>query len=378
MRQSRRLLAAAAWGLVGLIADASVQTPAESRALADQAAARIRELQAEADQLARQSGSLLAELRRLELERDIKRQSLQKAEIELKAVVAEQAASAVRLQSLTQARVAATPLVAERLVAIAKRGRGGYLRLLLEADDLRELGRLSRGVAAVAELDRVRLDAHRRTVRAEESAAADLETRRASAATARDAALRARQALEIAVAAHGRRLADIDRRRDLAARYVGELQEAQRALARQAPAAAAGEGLLPILPFKGALDWPAGGRLLSRFGRSTPGRTSAAVVRNGIEIASAEDQAVRAVHGGMVSYAAPFAGFGTLVIVDHGGDDFSLYGHLSTATVGAGSRVERGAIIGRSGRSPSGVPSLYFELRIDGRPVDPVQWLRSP
>jgi septal ring factor EnvC (AmiA/AmiB activator) len=87
---------------------------------------------------------------------------------------------------------------------------------------------------------------------------------------------------------------------------------------------------------------------------------------------------VRAVHDGAVAHAAPFEGFGTLVILDHGGGGFSLYGHLADAAVAAGAPVERGAVVGRAGRNPEGVNALYFELRIDGQPVDPLQWLGSP
>jgi septal ring factor EnvC (AmiA/AmiB activator) len=125
------------------------------------------------------------------------------------------------------------------------------------------------------------------------------------------------------------------------------------------------------------LDWPVNGRLLAVFGRGSADRLAAAVVRNGIEISTIEAQQVRAVHPGTVSYAAPFAGFGTLVIIDHGNNAFSLYGHLAQTLVTEGATVERSAVIGRAGRSPAGVQSLYFELRIDGRPVDPVQWFRS-
>ena len=78
---------------------------------------------------------------------------------------------------------------------------------------------------------------------------------------------------------------------------------------------------------------------------------------------------------GKVAYAAPFSGFGTLVIVDHGSSAFTLYGHLQEALVTAGTNVSRGAPLGRIGLSPSGGAALYFELRIDGRPVDPIQWL---
>jgi septal ring factor EnvC (AmiA/AmiB activator) len=83
------------------------------------------------------------------------------------------------------------------------------------------------------------------------------------------------------------------------------------------------------------------------------------------------------VHAGTVSFAAPFAGFGTLVIVDHGGDAFTLYGHLRESAVTAGAQLERGAVVGRTGRTPEGTEAIYFEVRIDGRAVNPLLWLRA-
>lgn len=92
-------------------------------------------------------------------------------------------------------------------------------------------------------------------------------------------------------------------------------------------------------------------------------------------MAAQEGAVASAVHEGTVAYAAPFTGFGTLVIVDHGGSAFTLYGHLLEALVSAGTNVSRGTPLGRVGLAPTGEAGLYFELRIDGRPVDPVQWL---
>jgi septal ring factor EnvC (AmiA/AmiB activator) len=83
------------------------------------------------------------------------------------------------------------------------------------------------------------------------------------------------------------------------------------------------------------------------------------------------------VHGGVVSFAEPFAGLGLLVIVDHGQGAVSLYGHLASRAVTRGDRVAAGQALGTTGTSPLGNPELYFELRIDGRPVDPVQWLEK-
>lgn len=355
------------------------QAPADqSRALAQQATQRIRELQLESDRLASLTRTLLIELRGLELEREIKAQEVKKAEAELAAVASALAQTSARLTALEAERLATTPGVEERLVEIYKRGRGGYVRLLLQTSDLRALGRMSRGVASVARLDRVRFDAHRQTIRAEREAIAELEARKKEVASAQAEASRARQALDVAVATHNRRIDELDRRRDLAARYVGELENAQAELQQRVGTLAAGQSEgLPLAPFRGALEWPVAGRVLSRFGRNPAGRFSTAIVRNGIEIATLDAQQVRAVHGGTAAYAAPFTGFGTLVILDHGAGAFTLYGHLGEATVAPGARVERGAVVGRAGRSPEGVQALYFELRIDGRPVDPVQWLRS-
>ena len=80
----------------------------------------------------------------------------------------------------------------------------------------------------------------------------------------------------------------------------------------------------------------------------------------------------------MVAYADLFAGFGNLVIVDHGAQNYSLYGNLLEIAVTKGTRVEQGHVVGTVGAPPtSATPGLYFELRVDGQPVDPLQWLRK-
>ena len=76
------------------------------------------------------------------------------------------------------------------------------------------------------------------------------------------------------------------------------------------------------------------------------------------------------------SLADLFSGYGTLVIVEHADKAYTLYGHLGSATVRKGDRVEAGSTVGVAGRNPSGNPSLYFELRVDGKAVDPLQWLK--
>jgi septal ring factor EnvC (AmiA/AmiB activator) len=133
---------------------------------------------------------------------------------------------------------------------------------------------------------------------------------------------------------------------------------------------------VPLLPFRGSLEWPVSGRVASRFGQASD-RLGGTAARNGIEISVPEATAVRAVHGGTVGLAGPFTGFGNLVIIEHGANNYSLYGYLATVGVERGAFVDAGAELGRSGSAPAGPPALYFEMRIDGRSVDPLQWLKT-
>lgn len=382
-RSSKVLLAAL---VVAVIAPSSAgplvgQSPAdEARAQATRAAERIQTLQREADQLAAEARTVYGDLRQLEIARQIKTEEVVRADARLAELTAQRDAAAARLKSLESARIASSPNVASRLVELYKRGRRGYLPMLLASDDLRAIGRSTRGIAAVAELDRVRIDDHRRAIAGERTALADLNRDSAALTAQQSEATKARHALDAAVAARNRLIDDLDRRRDLAAQFVGELQTAQVALQRTLASLSRGVGgtipALPLPPFRGDLDWPVVGPVVSTFGRATSGRFGTAVTRNGIEISAKEKVQVRAVHEGTAAFAAPFTGFGTLVIVDHGGGAFSLYGHLSQALVTKGAAVKRGSVVGTVGHTPTGVAALYFELRIDGRPVDPVQWLR--
>jgi murein hydrolase activator len=362
-----------AFALYAAIVDAQDDPKSQS----DRAAARIKALQAESDQLAAQARTVFGELRRLELERAIKQTEVARVETELARVTVARDNASDHVATLEAERIQQTPGIKERLVELSKRGRGGYVQMLLSTDDVRAVGRMARGVAAVAELDRIRLEAHRRTITEERDALKELDGQRDAVARLQRDATEARRAADAAVAARNRMLQDLDLRRDLAAQYVTELQHAQVELDRTIAGAEAASttASLPIRPFKGDLPWPIAGELTSRFGRMSSGRFGTNIVRNGIEVAAAEGTEAKAVHEGTVAYAAPFAGFGTLVIVDHGSSAFTLYGHLLQATVTAGASVHRGTVVGRVGTAPSGAPALYFEVRIDGRPVDPLQWL---
>jgi septal ring factor EnvC (AmiA/AmiB activator) len=234
-------------------------------------------------------------------------------------------------------------------------------------------------VATLAAQDHDRVLAHERTLVALRASRASLEEKSKTLTAARAAAERAGIDATRSIEARNALIANIDRERDLNAQLAGELETAQQKLRftlREIGGAPGSDSTAPALPiraFRGDLDWPVTGSVRTPFGRATSGHPAS----NGIEIAADDGAPVAAVHDGQVAFAGPFAGFGNLVILQHDADTFSLYGNLSDTAVARGAKVERGQTVGGVGASPTGPPGLYFEIRVGGQAVDPLQWLKK-
>jgi septal ring factor EnvC (AmiA/AmiB activator) len=361
---------------------AAAQTPdrARTEAQARRVNERIAALQREADRLASEARTLVGDLRKLEIDRDVEIERVREAQAAVAGAQQEIQKTSERLTALEQQRIAQLPDMKAQLVDVYKRGRTGYARLLFGADGFREFSRAARAVAALMKINERRIAAHRRTIEAVRLERTALEEKAKELRAHEAEARQARAAADRLVNARAALIARIDARRDLNAQFAGELQVAAERLQQQMASLAAGgtaEAVaVPLAPFRGALEWPVTGRLAGRFGQPV-GRFGTTTPLNGLEIAAPEGTPVRAVHSGTVSYADTFTGFGNLVIVDHGANDFSLYGYLSSIGVVQGAAVENGAELGRTGSAPAGPPALYFEMRVDGRSVDPVQWLRA-
>ena len=344
---------------------------------------RVRALQAEADELASRERTLLEEIRRLELDRQIKTAELAAIDSDLTETTARLDAATARIADLEREVAAQRPLVEARLVELYKLGAPGYARLLLGTDDLRSMGRTYRLIGSLARRDREQFERHRLTLADLEASRATLESRQAEVIGLQDAARAARRAQDRAIAAQTALVEEIDSRRDLTAQLTGELEAARQrletAIADLALGASADAETLtvPLRPFRGAIEPPIPGAVAVPFGDEQTTEFATAIARGGIEITATSDESVHAIHEGEVAFAGTFEGLGLLVIVDHGDQTFSLYGFLASLAVHEGIRVDQRALLGTTGFSPTGDPALYFELRIDGRPVDPVEWLQQ-
>ena len=137
-----------------------------------------------------------------------------------------------------------------------------------------------------------------------------------------------------------------------------------------------GEGL-DISDKKGRLNLPLKGRILNKFGRKRVKEYESYIVYNGINITARRGTPVQAVFDGKVLYTGELEGYGNLVIVGHGKEYHSLYGHLDSIKVAANKVVKTGEVIALSGDSGSlEGETLYFELRKNGKPIEPVRWFR--
>jgi len=117
-------------------------------------------------------------------------------------------------------------------------------------------------------------------------------------------------------------------------------------------------------------QWPADGRMLSMFSESGSSR--------GVDIAGMQGQAVYAAADGDVVYAGSgIQGAGNLVILRHSARHLSAYMYNRGMVVGEGDRVRAGDKIAEMGTGPSGRDMLHFEVRVDGKPTDPVRFLPS-
>jgi septal ring factor EnvC (AmiA/AmiB activator) len=124
----------------------------------------------------------------------------------------------------------------------------------------------------------------------------------------------------------------------------------------------------------GQLPWPVQGRVQASFGQ----QRASGVAWDGVLIDTTRGSPVRSVAAGRVVYADWLPGLGLLLIVDHGAGYLSLYGHNDRLYRSVGASVAAGELIaaaGDTGGRPD--PQLYFEIRQDGRPIDPLPWFRA-
>jgi septal ring factor EnvC (AmiA/AmiB activator) len=331
--------------------------------------------------------------------------ALQGLEGQIRAVRADigslEARRGVQERSLEGDRTALGRLLAARAVGgNAGGGSGGafdLVRVALSGEDLGDaarrlyyLGYVSRAAAQMIGEHRAGLEALARLKLAAQEKARELAGLEARARGDREQLLKERRerrrlleriAGEIR-SAHKRiqvLLADESRLAKLV-EEIGKLLAARpgAGFARVERAAESGQGNSgPFSRLKGRLRLPVRGELVGRFGAPRLAGEAGGAPAKGVFIRASEGDMVRAVAAGRVVYADWMRGFGNLLIVDHGENFLTIYGNNESLLKQTGDAVMLGealATVGASGGSEE--TGLYFELRHEGKPFDPLGWVK--
>jgi septal ring factor EnvC (AmiA/AmiB activator) len=260
-----------------------------------------------------------------------------------------------------------------RLTGLYRLGQQGYLRLFF-------LLRPDSSLLPSIRLMRYLVRHDRETVDSYQQAKEDLGRRRDQLAAERQERDRwlgweqaRRRELALARQRKAALLARAERERSVLASRAVELADREQKLAafldmlygRSATALAG----TPMQQFRGILDWPAAGKVVERFGPRLDPRYHTQVPHNGVDLETTAGGEVKAVYPGKVLFAAPFEGYGLTVVVHHPGRVLTLYAGLSELRKAKDDMVSLAEIVGLA------ADRLYFEIRVENHPEDPVSWL---
>lgn len=262
-------------------------------------------------------------------------------------------------------------------------GGDAQLRLLLEQDDIDKVGRMLAYYgyfkrARVSQIDGLLADlgslaqVHTQIER-QNAALKQSRDERADQATQmqieRDTRNRLVLALDAKLETQSQRIAQLSRDEKGLLDLLAKLRDIFADIPAQV------NNARPIETLRGRLPWPVRGKIVAGFGASDNADQS----NQGVLIAASIGQQVRAVAHGRVVYADWLRGYGLLLIVDHGDGYLSLYGGDETLLKDVGDWVDAGDVIATSGDSGGRkTPGLYFELRHQRKPLDPMRWLLTP
>lgn len=272
--------------------------------------------------------------------------------------------------------------VAARCRALYRLARQGLARVLFGAESPVEIRRRTHYLLSILEHDRKRVAGFVRTVEQRRAALQQVDADRATVAALqaelriKEAALRDERARKLTL------LQQVRERKDLATRVLSQRDQAMAAMERTTrdPLGSATTAPSSNASFRashGSLPWPTTGTVTGGFGWVDDPLTGQRMFSNGIKISAAYGTPFRAVFPGVVKRAGFISSFGQTVVLDHGAYT-TVYAHANGLKVSTGQSVEAGEVLGFVGNS--GLVSatdyvLYFEVRYNGTPQDPIVWL---
>lgn len=371
-----------AWCLVAVLAAGAVSATAPQRVAASQLDGLQRELERlekEMEELLgrlnstkKQEGQVLADLGQIENQLQRTQARLRALEDEIAYLQSLIRKAEIELADAEERLAERQEYLGQRIRAVYETGTVGYLQVLLGStsfsDFLNRFDLLRQLMAKDREL-MIEVREERQQI-AERKA--DLEQKRLQAVNLRDQASVQKASIEYQQSVKERYLAAVREDRKLYERALDELEETSRKLEEEIRKLAPW-GVRP----KGPLAWPTScTRITSYYGMRYHPILRTYRQHTGIDIGAPMGARINSAEWGIVRQAGWNGGYGNTIMIDHGGGLWTLYAHLSSIRVSVGQTVARGELIGLVGSTGlSTGPHLHFEVRDNGSPVNPLNWL---
>lgn len=286
---------------------------------------------------------------------------------------------------LTQIQ-AAEKYAAQRLVALYKLNRMGQINLLASAESIHSLFYLQKGLEQILEHDadfRTRLMQKKKGLsqvllqlkqQRTRKKALDDDYRKKIKTMSREKQHRSMLLKKIR-SQRRLQIAALDELKQAATRLDRTIKSYKKSVQSAKPLKMSSPALSQ---FKGLLQMPVQGKIISKFGPYKDPKFQLTHHRNGIEIKAEAGSPIHAVSGGRVAYAGWFKGYGNMIIIDHGKGYFSVYANIHDLFKNRGDSVRGGEVIATVGESASLIgPKLYFEVRYQGKPINPLTLLKQ-
>ncbi len=271
----------------------------------------------------------------------------------------------------------------ERLITLYKQQRGDIASTLISAKDYQDLARRVRYLSFFAYYDSKLMKTYSGEIEELHTKMKNLETlQKELEITKANVKVKADE-METERKKKDGLLVSIRKERSAYEDMIKELEESSDRLRnmikeleeKEPPPAFEGKGFAAL---KNSLPWPISGKILVPFGTYKDPKFNIPTFRKGIEIQADLGDTVLSIAGGRVVYADWFKGYGLLLIVNHGEGYHTLYAHLSETFHKTGDIIKTRQAVGKIGES--GIlnePSLYFEIRHKGKPINPLDWLKK-
>ncbi len=348
----------------------------------EQLRARIRQLQTNLNELQGRRDAVREELRDLERRIGASLHAQRRLDGRLKAYVRQLAQLRAKSQDERRALAHQTGALERQMRAAHAMGRQEPLKLLLNQEEPARVARVMTYYRLLHRARAERVQAIQASLARVRTLEARLEIQTRELGNARAEQASERQSFETARARRAELLASLNLQARNRSEEIGRLRADEQRLERLVGELASLPALAPAAPgarfasLKGRLPLPLAGRIAARFGDD---KGIGRLKWRGAFIAAREGQEVRAVHRGRVAYADWLRGFGLLLILEHGDGYMTLYGHNQSLYREVGEWVDAGQAIAAAcstGDAPQA--GVYFEIRHDGEPDDPLRWCAVP